>query len=49
MMRMARDITYMAENKNARRILAQKRHAKRLLERPRRTWENIKTDLQRIG
>jgi len=40
----------MGENRDVYRILVVKSEGKRLLERPRRSWEdNIKMDLQEVG
>jgi hypothetical protein len=53
MIRNAKDASYiasyMAEKKNARRILVREPQAKRPLETPRRPWTNTKIDLRRTG
>jgi hypothetical protein len=39
----------MGEGKNVHRVLVRKPEGKRPLERPRRRWDGIKTDLREIG
>ena len=49
-MRRAGHVGRMGENRDVYRILVVKSEGKRLLERPRRSWEdNIKMDLQEVG
>jgi hypothetical protein len=49
-MRWTGHVADMGDNRNANRILVGKPEGKRLLERPRRRWENdIKVDLAEIG
>jgi hypothetical protein len=49
-MRWARHVARMGEGRGVYRVLVGRPEGKRLLERPRRRWEdNIKMDLREIG
>ena len=49
-MRWAEHVARMGERRGVYRVLVGKPEGKRLLGRPRRSWEfNIKTDLQEVG
>ena len=49
-MRRAGHVARMGEDRGVQRVLVGKPEGKRLLERPRRRWQdNIKMDLQEVG
>jgi len=49
-MRSAGHVVRMLESRGVKRVLVEKPEGKRLLERPRRRWEdNIKMYLQEVG
>ena len=48
-MRWVGHVARMGERRVAYRVLVRKLEGKRPLGRPRRRWENIKMDLQKVG